>query len=285
MATLDDVLDGMVVAIENSLEDVPELYSVYKGWPIREELLQDLAAKRTNITVYPGPHGGGSSAPFIPVPIPVDTPIVRLAAAVSARKLRNGAPGVKASATITFSGSVVYGTVVMLRVARNAVSVQPMLGDSLSAVAAKVAAALNADDAIKQLVTATATDAVVTIEAKEPGFLGNLIELDVKIGGLAHVKSAIRTQIDEIQVHIWAPSDDHRALFSKVLDLALADHTWIHATEDHEAVRCLFSRHFQNDSEVKHGIFRRILYYNCQYPTTKVEKAMQVLDAQVTWGA
>lgn len=310
MAAPDDVMDAIVSAITTELNNQPvSTWSatrpnpaaqipirVNKGWPTPEELDSDIENSITNISVF-WPGMGSLTTTFTTAPVSVSTPTVSLTANLSSTQLQGGTSSTPASATITLSGSVAVGTITMFllngtptsvnqsTVNPNAAAISyiPTTNEALSSVASGVAAAINANTVANTQVVASASGAVITITAAQAGTTGNSITINFQIGGTGYLIQSFRQQRETFQVHVWAPSDNDRKFFANLIDLTFAQTDFLDmATQD--AGRILYKGMIQSDSETRHGIFRRVLVYTVDYPSTVLIPAISVLDAAVTVG-
>ena len=310
MAAPDDVLDAIVDAITTALNSqVSSIWTqtrpnpagltpirVYKGWPTPEELDTDIENTITNISVF-WPGQGNVTTTFTTTTVVASEPTVSLTANLSSAQLQGGNATTAASATITFSGSVTSGTITMfilngtptsvngstLNPNAAAISYVPAANETLAQVATGVAAAINANSTANTQVTASASGAVVTITASSVGTAGNAITVNFQIGGTGNLIQSFRQQRETFQIHIWAPSDDDRKFFANLVDMTFAQAEFLEmATQD--AGRILYKTMIQSDAESRHGIFRRVLVYTVDYPSTVLIPAVAVLDAAVTVG-
>jgi hypothetical protein len=292
MASIDDVMTAMVdqIALLLTAKGEEELlpdYRVYMGWPHPEELARDLTNKVVNISVYTDEIGEKLKDSFIMTGIEVEPPVVNLTATQSAAKLRNGAPLVAASATITLAGSVNNGVFTLFKLTladgltSYYASYKPIPGDTLTNVAAGLTAAINASTPMNTYVTAASVGAVVTVTANVLGEAGNLIALDFSIGGEGKMVGETRRQSSIFEVHVWAYDHPSRRLISDIIDNGFAQVHFL-CFPDHSAGRLTYSRSKQTDAELRHGIYRRMLYYRVEYGRTLEARGFSVLEGLVT---
>ena len=84
---------------------------------------------------------------------------------------------VKATGTFTFAGAPSSSVVLRFKIGGRQVRMTALAGDTVAALATKLAAAINAD--LDMVVTATAAAAVVTVTSRHGGEVGNEIDLRV----------------------------------------------------------------------------------------------------------
>lgn len=112
------------------------------------------------------------------------------------------ASGVYATGTATLASVVATNTIVIGGVTLTAVSSAPtnaqfLVGSSNSATATNLAAAINANTSLDQVVQASASGAVVTIACIVPGTIGNLVTLSAG-GGTITVAAALAGGTDGV---------------------------------------------------------------------------------------
>lgn len=96
----------------------------------------------------------------------------------------NGVPSTAAEATVTIGGVFHAGDVVSVEVGGNAVEYTVLAGaTNLAGIATAVAAAIGADPVVKEMVTAAANAAVVTLTAKVKGTDFNSTTLAASVSG------------------------------------------------------------------------------------------------------
>ncbi len=310
MASADDVLDAIVSAVTTALNAQPSATwtqtrpnpaalsptRVYKGWPTPEELDVDIEHAISNISVF-WPGSGTVTTTFSTTPVVASEPTISLTANLSSTQLQGGTGGTAASATLTLGGTVAAATVTMfilngtptsvngstLNPNAAAVSYVPPTGASLSEVAAGIANAINSNSTANAQVMASANGSVVTIMALQAGTAGNATTVNFQIGGTGNLIQSFRQQRETFQIHIWAPTDDDRKFFANLVDMTFAQAEFL-AMATQDAGRILYRTMIQTDAETRHGIFRRVLVYTVDYPSTVLIPAVSVLDAAVTVG-
>lgn len=267
MASIDTVLDGVVAAIATVVTGLDVEAIVYKGWPHPEELDADLAKRVCHISVYPSEAGQKTTSHGTGKSQVVREPVVDLTKVVSADEI---APG--DSATITLGGTVNDGVFSILELAGEYVPYKPVLDMNPDQVAIGIYDAVRAWEPLDGKVTVAVTDNVVTItndtDAK--------INLAYKIGGTGQYGTIIRTQSGEVQVHVWAYDDQSRQVLSDAVDDHFGEETVL-SFADCSGGNLSYVRMAQNDSEIRQGIYRRILFYSVEYSKVRLDEAYQVL--------
>ncbi len=283
MATIDDVMTTLAAECTEALASVQLDTLAYPGWPQQQELLEDLKNRIVNVSVYPSPHGERNTTRFAPVFRVVREPVANLSAVLSAVKLQGGIGEVAATATIELRGSINEGVVAILYVGGAYVPFHPVTGATLEATAAALAAAINNDASASTVVTASVAPSLtgVVLTAREPGMAGNSIPVRFSIGGTGVVSCIEKTQTHDFEIHVWAYDNDARKLVGDALERHFTHErtlTW----EDGEMFKLRYAKQVQTDAEIKHGIYRRIVYYSVEYPTTYKTEAVQVLEGRVS---
>lgn len=100
------------------------------------------------------------------------------------------ATGTATLASVVATNTIVIGGVTLTAIASAPTNAQFLVGASNTATATNLAAAINANTSLDQLVQATSSGAVVTIACLVPGTIGNLVTLS-QTGGTITVASAL----------------------------------------------------------------------------------------------
>lgn len=221
---------------------------VYRGWPNKAQLDDDLAAGTTSITVFPE-QGGRNMTRFPKAHF--DTQIAAPTITVHT-----------AEPTVTFGGAA--GVTQLAGIRTNAggawaVAVTATMGP------ADVAAALGAI-----VPGASVSGAAVTV-TPSAGISG-------RVAGLGTTLMEVGRQCQPIRITVWAPSILLRDVVTSLVDANMQATDWL-TLADSTGGRLRYLGNFTNDVPSKDTLWRRDLRYEVEYPTTLQNIAAQVLFA------
>ena len=225
---------------------------VYAGWPVASQLDGDLAllskgtGGKAHVTIYPTPTERNTTR------YPRDWKQV-IAPVQTLTLTQNGLQ-------VTVGGTVSTPQNVMLMVNRLPVVYQVQAADTLTTIAAALAA----------LVTgASSVGAVLTLP-------NSAILTAARVGASGTNIQEIRRQDRVFQISIWADSPAHRDTLGAAVDVALAALQFL-TLADGTGARLIYKNTVQNDLLQKAGLYRRDLMYSVEYATTVTE-----IDTQIT---
>jgi len=216
---------------------------IFPGWPNSTELDKHLRAGAVEITVYPQPNMERVTTRY-----PREW-----------RELSRVTPTVTAAvsgATVTIGGAVTTGHYVTLLVAGQPYSYAAQAGDTLTSIAAALAALINVN------VAATAAGAVITMPALMSG------RIVARTGAPATLIRELRRQQRGYQVIIWAPSPALRSAAAKVIDGALTGTDFV-PLADGTTGWLVYRSSDESDKGVKALEYRRDIFWWVEYPTTE----------------
>ena len=293
MSSIDSVLVAIVDKVKAILttdllvdEDDPSFpvagtAYVYPGHPQPEDLQKDLERQLVHVSVFCDAHGERRVPTMRKEWATLTEPDVDLTATLSGPLLQGGDVGVAASGSITFGGAVNAGAMVMFTIGSVTVPYAPVAAATMTAVAAGAAVAINAHAEAGALVTATSVGAVLTITADVTGAEQNNTVLGIALGGQGTVRAALRRQVAQVDIDIWAYDNDSRALFANSIDDGLAEVSVL-LDASQTGIRIMYKNSVTSDIEIRHGVYRRVLRYTVEYVRTKTAATYSVLQHQTT---
>lgn len=267
MADLSDVSSTLVGLIGGILypsgPGTPPLLGtpakIYAGWPIQANLDADLAAATpvTNVSVYPSTMNRNTTR-YMDQWVQVSVQTATLGLVVSGQ-------------TVT-----VVGTAPAAGNPRNMVIFvnglpyvyQASVVDSLNSIALKLAALIPG---------ATSAGAVITLP-------GTARIGAVRVGVTGVSANITRNQEQVFQIGIWAAAPNTRDLFAKTIDGALAQIRRF-TLPDTSICRLIWKNSLQSDKWQKQALYRRDLFYTCEYATLDVETETQITAIQENYSA
>ena len=263
MADVSDVYNGLVAYISNLLypngTSQPSAISyngsnvsfrVYPGWPVSEDLDSDMAAGIVNINVYPLPTERNIST-LDHTPWILSQPAPTLTATASGQ-------------TVTIGGTVTAGEAVGITVGNTTYAYLVLATDTLSSIASALAALIPG---------ATATGSVVTVDS--------VSNLKAAIGVPTQVVTPVKRQLRWFMIGVWSPSPVLRDQVAKYVDSWLGD-LYRLAMPDGSAANLKYHTSPMNDLLQKENTWRRDLYYEVIFETTRIETLMTVVGTNLT---
>lgn len=253
MASLTDVMKqvaSQVAAImypngtgQPSAAGIP--VRIYPGWPVPNELEEDLAAGKAHISVYPAGKDrkttrylGGSWAPLT---TPVHTVVMTVAGAV-----------------VTLSGTVSQQN---LLINRNGVHyVYAMqLTDTLTTAAAGLASLIPGASSAGPVITLTGA-----------------FEVFARVGGFGTAIKETKRQEQPVQITVWANTPEARDAVASPIDSVLSDSNNISFTDGSFGI-ISSSGSLMTDQLQKSDLYRMDLFYVIDYATTQTQQATEVI--------
>lgn len=255
MADLSDVEKALNTAIADILTSAgvaPQVSRVRRGWPDQQLLEKDLAAKKTQVTIFPQPNTTRNTTRWELKP--VVTP---------------GAPTLTATMNgpvVTFGGTASAGQVAGIRVgppnAAQAATYRLQNGDTPATVAAALAKALGA----------TSNGATVTIATNQP------VIARVVADGTS--RTEVQRQDQAIMVTVWAPTPNARDQVASAIFSGLAAIRWLQLADGSQGwIRYRATASF-NQAENANA-YRRDLTYTVEYGATVTEVLPSVVFPEI----
>lgn len=232
---------------------------IYGGWPNPTCLDADLAANPpvTNVSVYPAAMNRNTTRYFDEwVQVSMQTATLGL---------------VISGQTVTVVGTIpAAGNPHNMTVFVNGLPYvyQASFVDSLTSIALKLAAMIPG---------ATSNGTVIT--------LPNTARIGAVRIGVTGVSSIVtRNQEQVFQIGIWAADPATRDLFAKTIDGALAQVRRF-PLPDTSVCRLIWKNSIQSDKWQKQTLYRRDLFYICEYATLEVDNETQITQIQENYSA
>ncbi len=249
-----------------------------EGYPTESFLLQQVASKGSvSITIFDRRPAANVTRwmPFVAVEKPHSTGVtVEL----------SGSPlAVDGEQTITLSGVVNQNDAVALTAflrggpsVNGGVSAIAGPQDTPATLAAKLAAAINADSFLPEWMTANATGAVVTLE----GTGAQPIQLAVAVGNIRFQKVENARFLRELQIIVYTNSSAARMILGKAImgDLAQLYANFGLQDDDGEWVRVIPFGDVLNDQDAGRALYRRDILLNAEYGITAEQIAYDILS-------
>jgi len=227
---------------------------IFAGWPISATLEADLKAGTINISVYPQPNVERITSRY-----PRNwSDQTRVAATIT---------GTVTGSTITVGGTITAGNYITAAVRNGAYSYLVQANDTLATIATALAALINVDT------PATATGAVITLPPTSGG------RITIRTGAPGTSIQEIRRQQRGYQITIWAPSNDARIATASIVDPALAGTDFL-PLPDTTCTWLTYKGSNDIDAQELKGLYRRDIFYWCEYPTTIVTSANPITSFQ-----
>ena len=220
MATVYQVLSAVSQMVQMATEALPAarggILNVQVGidWPSTRVLQQAVKGGNAIVAVFDRKLTRNTTR-WIPTVIGETLTLATLTTAASSSILANG------SGTITLGGSVTVGDavscVLMNGTAQQAVIVSGFSTDTPATMAAKLAAAINADPVLATWVSATVSGSVVTVQS-----LGPSLTMFSSTGNNGSAIIEIGRRLREIQIACWASTVEDRNLLAGQIDTLLS---------------------------------------------------------------
>lgn len=264
MADVSDVYNALAAWISNLLypngsanpsvivykgSSVP--FRIYAGWPVAEDLDNDLVNGIVNVNIFPLPSERNIST-LDHTPWIVSQPAATLTATVS-------------NDTVTLGGSVTAGEAVGITVGGTAYSYLVQASDTLSSIALALTG---------KIPNATSSGAVVTV--------GSSAFLKAAVGVPTVIATPVKRQSRQFQIVVWAFSPVLRDQVSGYLDSWLGD-TYRLPLPDLSSANLKYHNSPVNDLLQKEGAWRRDLFYEVIFDTTRTQTVMTVVGTTMTF--
>jgi hypothetical protein len=246
--------------------------TVMQGWPLPEDLdaivVDQFAATvvaRILVSIFPRPGMYRNTSRY---------PTKWLDQTRPAKTLTSVAAGV----TVTIGGAApgVGGPVQNIALivgfggGRRSFVYTTLAGDTITTIAAALASLVNA------ATPASSVGPVITIAAA--------FSITARVGIIGTVARELRRQVERVDINIWAPSPTLRDQIAAPVRTALANLDWLTMADNFAARIRACDDHWLDDPE-KAGLFRRLLGYDIEYPTTESKAASEIIVFQSTTSA
>jgi hypothetical protein len=222
---------------------------VFPGWPDPKTLQPDLTTNgATQISVYPQKIERNTSG------LIGDWQLVSMSAPTLAASITGNA--------VTISGTPSVPQNVMIAVNGTPYSYGVQANDTLTSIAAGLAALISVDTA------ATASGATVTISSNPR------LKAAISVQGLA--VRELRRQAKQFQICVWAPTNTVRDQIAAAIDVLFAKAPHLPLPYGC-AARVTYKGSYPDDSEQTAGIYRRDVFFEIEYPTVETENEMTIV--------
>ena len=229
--------------------------SVYRGWPVANDLDADVKAGRVNITVFPDPGMTRNVTRYWPqtVQVAVVEPTII-------------ATDTDSGATVTLSGTITAGNVVGVQFGAGAQAVayayRVLAGDTLPSVAAALAALIPG---------AISAGPVLTLPSN--------VEDGAAVMTPQPVSTEVRRQDQGFRISCWCANPTQRDIVAGLVDRALAGlrdangnfTRFLTITSGGEVGWIRYLRSYTFDNPSKDAVWRRDLLYEVEYSTALLE--------------
>ena len=245
---------------------------IYNGWPLPTDLENmvtsfhaQVVTARTITSIYPRPGVFRNTSRYFPGWQEVSRPTATLTASIDTTSgvfitIAGSPPG--ATGPVQNVGAIVqYGGI------KSAFVYQTTAADTLDSIAANLA------DLINVATPASVAGAVISVQAATT--------LTVRIGVIGVIGSEQRRQSVRIDINIWAPSPALRDLIAGPVREAFAQFDYL-TLADGFAARCQAAADHWLDDPEKAGLYRRLLSFEVDYPTTLEVGAAEIIVFEVT---
>jgi hypothetical protein len=262
VADISDVSNALVTLIANALypngtgqaSAITAPCKVFPGWPNSTNLDADLRAGTVQVSVYPQPNIERVTTRYPQAWQTQTTTTPTLTAAVNAN-------------TVTLGGTVTVGHYVTLIVKNLAYSYAAQSGDTLSTVAAALAALIN------PTTPASAVGPVITFPATAAG------RIIARTGAPGTVMRELRRQQRGYQIIIWAPSNALRSAAASVVDQIMSTTDFV-TMPDQTAAWLLYRSSNDSDMQERALLYRRDIFFWAEYATTQIATGYPVTSFQ-----
>lgn len=296
MADLLDVENAFVSLIsatlypngtsQPSITGIPAI--IYAGWPTASQLDSDLLALskanpagRMHVTVFPGKQERNTTRRLRQWR-QVISPVITLTLTVSGQQ-------------VTVGGMVSVPQNVMLLVNGVAYVYAVQVGDSLSSIAANLAALIPGASSGGGAVwtadsTGRADSGTHTADGSSPGS-GSIITLAstanltaARVGGVGTSAQEIRRQERLIQVIVWGDTPAHRDITAAAIDPVLGNIGFL-SFPDQSRGYVQYRGTNVIDVMSKAVLYRRDLNYTVEYPTLQTKQFQQIVATELNISA
>ncbi len=263
MADVSDVYNTLADWISNLLypngeqspsaityKGAPVTFRVYPGWPVTENLNEDLANGVVNVNVYPRPEEVNVST--LPSDWEItDAPTPTLTVSVS-------------GLSVTIGGTVTAGEVVTVFYDGTAVGYTVQASDTLDTIASALSSLISGSSVSGATVTLPAGSYSVSAQVTAP------------VTAIYDVKEQRRT----FQIVVWAPSPVLRDQVAQFIDRYLGN-TYRISLPDGSMMTLMYERSPMDDLLQKEGAWRRDLFYHVVFATTQTQTFVPVVNTKV----
>ena len=222
------------------------MVKIFRGWPINKTLNSDLQIGTQNVTVFSRPNSTRDTSRY---------PRVWRTTATTGATITITIDGWQA----TFGGTAGPGQTVGLLVDgigyAYTLYADDNLADAVAALAAKIPAASSAG--------------VVVVVA--PGK-----SLQARVVGSGTAEMETRRQEQGLMISVWCPTPDGRDVLAAAIDNYLAPLDWF-GLPDGTTARLTYHSSVETDESQNASLYRRILNYTIEYPTTISMTGAQML--------
>ncbi len=225
-------------------------FRVYPGWPVAEDLDNDLAAGIVNINVYPRPEERNVST--LPSPWQITSaPAPTVTATVS-------------GLSVTIGGTITEGNVVTIFYDGTAAGYAVQSTDTLDSIASSLGSLISG---------ASVSGSTVTLPA---GSYGVSAQVTAPVTAIYDVKEQRRT----FQIVTWAPSPVLRDQVVEFIDAVLGG-TYRLTLPDGSMCTLMYERSPMDDLLQKEGAWRRDLFYHVVWATTLTQTFVPVVNTNI----
>lgn len=230
---------------------------VFEGWPVPDALDADLAAGRTNVSVFPMGGGTGNCFQVLNEAYVVVPAIHGMSATIG----RSGITG-----TVTIAGA-------------------PGQGEYLTIVADGKHAYSRSGATLALILAALQTDALA--DYSPVTVTSNTISLPTTrivahIGAPATMGRVTHRQKDFVNITTWAPTPALRNTIASAIDVALKKVNRLRLPDTSQAI-LTFSHPLQRDEGETKSIYRRDLVYAVEYATLEMFLGWEVTSVNPTY--
>nr|WP_321986655.1 hypothetical protein [uncultured Lichenicoccus sp.] len=254
MADISDVEEALCSLILNATYPsgvaVPSvtgaLIKIYRGWPINKMLNSDLQIGTQNVTVFSRPNSTRDTSRY---------PRIWRTTTLVAPTITITIEGSQA----TFGGTSGAGQTAGLLVDGVGYAYTVSATDSLADAAAALAAMIP-----------SASSAGVVI------FLAAPRSVQARVAGSGSAEMETRRQEQGLMVSVWCPTPDGRDVLAAAIDNYLSPMDWF-SLDDGATARLAYHSSVETDESQNASLYRRILNYTIEYPTTISMTGAQML--------
>lgn len=227
---------------------------IFEGWPIPDQLDKDIAALKSNVSIFPM-DGTGIIVPQILDNTYTITPVsYGMALSVAGMVVTvAGQPNVGEYITLLVDGNIVFSRT--------------------GANTAAILVALAADAVANGYPTASSNATTLTIP-----FGHSFV---VRQGGVALQGKVTHRQKNSVMVTVWAPNRIDRARLAIAIDVLIKPVNRISMPDTSQAI-VIYSRTNTSDNEQSQGIYRRDLVYDVEYATLLTFPAYVITSVNTT---
>lgn len=216
-----------------------------RGWPDPKTLDSVMAAGNAFVSIYPMPGMERNTTRY---------PKVWKDKAITAATLVLTVSGL----TVTVSGTPSVGQAAMVTVGATPYGYACLAGDTVDTVATALAALIPGASAAGTVITLT-TAAAIGVTVSTQGTATRETRRQQRVWG----------------VHVWAPTPQIRDTIAQTLDSAFADIERFDLPDGYSA-RLIYHGTTESDELQVRSIYKRVLMYSVEYPTTETETTQTV---------